>query len=53
MVNSLWFGVPQERRRFIMIGVRSDIMQQEEIEMPKESGVKSVTAGQAIEDLKD
>ena len=53
VVNSLWFGVPQERRRFIMIGVRSDIMQQEDIEMPKDSGVKIVTVGQAIEDLKD
>lgn len=53
VVNSLWFGVPQERRRFIMIGVRSDIIQQEEIEMPKDNGADIVTVGQAIEDLID
>ena len=53
VVNSLWFGVPQERRRFIMIGVRSDIIRQEEIEMPKDNGADIVTVGQAIEDLID
>lgn len=53
VVNCLWFGVPQERRRFIMIGVRSDIIQQEEIEMPKDNGADIVTVGQAIEDLID
>ena len=53
VVNSLWFGVPQERRRFIMIGIRSDIMKQEEIRMPEDNGVEIVTVGQAIGDLKD
>lgn len=51
-VNSLWFGVPQERKRFIMIGVRSDIIQQEKIVMPKDNGSEIITVGQAIEDLK-
>lgn len=53
VVNSLWFGVPQERRRFIMIGVRSDVIQQKELEMPKDNGAGIVTVGEAIDDLKD
>lgn len=53
VVNSLWFGVPQERKRFIMIGVRSDIIQQKEIEMPKDNSTEIITVGQAIDDLKN
>lgn len=53
VINSLWFGVPQERRRFIMIGVRSDIIQEKEIEMPEGNGAEIVTVGQAIGDLRD
>lgn len=51
VVNSLWFGVPQERKRFIMLGIRSDILRQETIEMPQESDVELVTVGDAIIDL--
>lgn len=51
VINSLWFGVPQERKRFIMIGIRSDIIQQNEIIMPKESDTMLITVGQAINDL--
>ena len=53
VINSLWFGVPQERRRFIMIGVRSDIIKEMKIEMPEDDGAEIVTVGQAIGDLKD
>lgn len=51
VINSLWFGVPQERKRFIMIGVRSDIMQQDTIEMPSENKDTIVSVGEAIGDL--
>ena len=53
VINSLWFGVPQERRRFVMIGVRSDIIQEKKIEMPEGNGAEIVTVGQAIGDLRD
>lgn len=53
VVNSLWFGVPQERKRFIMIGVRSDLFKKSilfpRVELYK--NVKQVTVGQAISDL--
>ena len=52
-VCSLWFGVPQERRRFIMIGVRSDIAIESVVSIPKEDDEKYevVNVGQAISDL--
>lgn len=53
VVNALWFGVPQERKRFIMIGVRSDVIQEKKIEMPQDNGSDIVTVGEAIEDLID
>lgn len=53
VINSLWFGVPQERKRFIMLGVRSDIMQQKAIGMPQEVSIDPVTVGDAIADLVD
>lgn len=51
VVNSLWFGVPQERKRFIMMGVRADIMKEKEIVLPTENDDKRVTVGEAIGDL--
>ena len=52
-VNSLWFGVPQERKRFIMIGIRSDLAQGKNVIIPKEEDYKFevVTVGEAISDL--
>ena len=52
-VNSLWFGVPQERKRFIMIGIRSDLAQGKKVSIPKEEDYKFevVTVGEAISDL--
>lgn len=35
-----------------MIGVRSDIIQEKEIEMPEGNGAEIVTVGQAIGDLR-
>lgn len=53
VVNSLWFGVPQERKRFIMMGIRSDLSTKS-IVFPRAElykNVKQVTVGQAISDL--
>ncbi|MCH5264796.1 MAG: DNA cytosine methyltransferase [Lachnospiraceae bacterium] len=51
VVNSLWFGVPQERKRFIMLGIKSDITMQKEIAMPSETDFSIVSVGEAIMDL--
>lgn len=51
VVNSLWFGVPQERKRYIVLGVRSDVMNQSELKMPVDRGIPIVTVGEAILDL--
>ncbi len=51
VVNSLWFGVPQERKRYIVLGVRADIMNQERIVMPENQNLPVVNVGQAICDL--
>lgn len=51
-VNAEWFGVPQERRRHIVIGIRRDLYGDVELELPKASDNLVVpTVGQAIMDL--
>ncbi|BCJ93576.1 DNA methyltransferase [Anaerocolumna cellulosilytica] len=50
-INSLWFGVPQERKRYIVLGVKSDELKAEKIEMPKDRHLPVVNVGQAIMDL--
>lgn len=52
-VNSLWFGAPQERKRFIMLGVRSDVIKGGEVRVPREEDYEydEVTVGEAIFDL--
>lgn len=55
ILNSLYFGVPQERRRFIMIGIRSDLLKTDmKLEMPKGTTTDHfVTVWEAISDLMD
>lgn len=51
-LNAEWFGVPQERKRHIVIGIRNDILKQD-FEMPGEPEErKTVTVWDAISDLK-
>jgi len=50
-VNSLWFGVPQERKRYIVLGIKSDELKDATIEMPKDRHLPIINVGQAIMDL--
>ncbi len=52
-VNALWFGVPQDRRRYITMGIRADILGDKKFEMlkkPKDYSI--ITVEEAIFDLK-
>lgn len=51
-VNAEWYGVPQERRRYIVIGVRKDIFKKEKLSMPvAPENITLLTVGDAISDL--
>jgi DNA (cytosine-5)-methyltransferase 1 len=53
-VNARWFGVPQERLRYIRIGIRSDIANDREISLPQEpADIPFITVGEAILDLQN
>lgn len=52
-VNALWFGVPQDRKRYITMGVRADVLGNRELQMLKEpSTYPTITVEDAIFDLK-
>ena len=51
-LNAEWFGVPQERRRHIIIGIRNDLENNNEITFPTERVCKQqYTVADAIMDL--
>jgi len=51
-INALWFGVPQDRKRYIIIGIRSDIIKGADFSLPKEPPeIQKVTVGDAFLDL--
>lgn len=53
-VNAEWYGVPQERRRYIVIGIRKDLFKKEKLAMPAAPEEFSVlTVGEAIADLQE
>lgn len=52
-INAEWFGVPQERWRYIIIGVRNDMFTKEAIELPcVPENLVVRTVDEAISDLK-
>ena len=54
VLNAKWFGVPQDRKRHIVFGLRKDIVAGKEINLPKEpKGYQEITVGDAIGDLID
>lgn len=51
-VNAEWFGVPQERRRYIVMGVRKELYPEAEPQLPGQpDAFRAVTVGEAIMDL--
>lgn len=51
-VNAKWFGVPQDRKRYIIIGIRKDLCKGKELMPPEEpNNCIAPTVGEAILDL--
>ena len=51
-VNAKWFGVPQERRRYIVMGIRKDLYPDVTPKLPiQPEQLQAVTVGEAIMDL--
>ncbi|MFA5637923.1 MAG: DNA cytosine methyltransferase [Anaerovoracaceae bacterium] len=51
-INARWFGVPQERLRYILMGIRSDVSDADEVLLPKEpKEIPFITVADAISDI--
>lgn len=54
VVNSLWYGVPQDRKRYVIFGVKKDILGAQKLEMPsKPEKIQTISVNDAIIDLID
>lgn len=52
IVNALWYGVPQDRKRYVVFGVRKDILGTQKLKMPDDpKKVVPVSVNDAIMDL--
>lgn len=52
-INAAWFGVPQERWRYVVMGIRSDSIGSMPSLPPEPKEIKTITVGDAIMDLAD
>lgn len=53
-LNAKWFGVPQDRKRYIIMGIRKDLFPNVTLELPQEpEKLKVPTVGEAILDLQE
>ena len=51
-LDALWYGVPQDRKRHIVIGIRKDCLNEKRLEVPKEPETyPRISVGEAISDL--
>ncbi len=53
VLNAIWFGVPQERRRFIFMGIKKELCDKENVKLPTGKPEEIVTVKDAIYDLKN
>lgn len=54
VLNARWFGVPQDRKRYIFIGIHKDHINSKELNLPSEPDfIPFITVGDAISDLQD
>jgi Site-specific DNA methylase len=51
-LNSLWFGVPQERKRYVIIGVKREVLNGRTLEFKWETDIEPLSVNDAIMDLK-
>ena len=51
VLNAIWFGVPQERRRFIFMGIKKELCDKENVILPSGDQEKVVNVKDAIYDL--
>ena len=51
VLNAIWFGVPQERRRFIFMGIKKEVCDKENVILPSGNPEEVVTVKDAIYDL--